>query len=251
MSTEIPEGHHHPMTLLLNDVISTYLDLGFEITEGPLIETDWYNFEGLNMLQDHPARDMQDTFYLKNKKDEKGIPMIPRTQISQMQLRYPEKHPPPFKIVYFGKVFRNEAMDATHEAEHSQIEVMVIGKGIHLGHMKGVIETVLRKLFGDELSIRMRPGYFPFVEPGLEVDMECFKCHGDDEHCSICSGSGWKEILGSGMMNPVVLRNGGIDPDTWQGFAYSLGWDRLALFRYGVDNIRRFNSGDLRVTNQF
>lgn len=244
-------GHYHPMTLIQRDVLSSVLELGFEITEGPIMETDWYNFEALNMLKDHPARDMQDTFYLKDMIGSDGEPMVLRTQLSQMQVRYPETHKPPFKIAYFGKALRNEATDATHEAEHSQFEFMAIGKDLHMGHLKGTIEKILTDLFGDNLSIRLRPGYFPFVEPGVEVDLECFKCKGEDSNCSVCSGTGWKEIIGAGIMNPIVLRNGGIDPDKWQGFAFAIGWDRVAMFRYGVEDIRLFNSGDLRLTNQF
>ncbi|HEY4505962.1 MAG TPA: phenylalanine--tRNA ligase subunit alpha [Candidatus Paceibacterota bacterium] len=243
-------GHLHPLTLLVNNVVSTYIDLGFEVTEGPILETDWYNFEALNMLEGHPARDMQDTFYTK-KIGSDGKPMMPRTQLSQMQVRYPELHKPPFKIVYFGKAFRNENMDATHEVEHSQIEVMAIGKNINLGDMKGAIEAVLGGVFGGSVKTRLRPGYFPFVEPGIEVDMECFKCKGSDTNCLVCKGTGWKEILGSGMMNPIVLKNGGVDPVEWQGFAYSIGWDRIAMFKYGIPDLRLFNSGDLRLTNQF
>jgi phenylalanyl-tRNA synthetase alpha chain len=245
------KGHYHPFSLLQNAVLSTYIDLGFEVTEGPVIETDWYNFEALNVKRGHPARDAQDTFYLKNLKDDEGLPMIPRTQLSQMQVRYPQKNKPPFKIVYSGKCFRNETMDATHEAEHSQIEVMVVSKTANLSQMSGTIEHVLGKFFGKELKTRLRPGYFPFVEPGVEVDIECFKCLGKEKSCSVCKGSGWVEGIGAGVMNPIVLKNGGIDTDEWQGFAYAIGWDRLAMAYFGVDDVRHFNSGDLRLTNQF
>lgn len=244
-------GHIHPMTILQNDVLSSFLEMGYEITEGPIMETDWYNFEALNMLKNHPARDMQDTFYLKDKIGDDGEPMVLRTQLSQVQVRYPMKNDFPFKIAYFGKVLRNEAMDATHEAEHSQFEFMAVGKGLNMGHLKGTIEKVLRDLFEDDLNIRLRPGYFPFVEPGIEVDLECFKCRGKNDECQICKGSGWTEIIGAGVMNPIVLKNGGINPDEYQGFAFAIGWDRLAMFKYGIDDIRIFNSGDLRLTNQF
>ena len=238
------------MTLIQNDVAKAYIDMGFELVEGPLLESDWYNFEALNMLKGHPARDMQDTFYVKNKIGPDGEPMVLRTQISQMQVRHPEKNPPPYKIHYFGKVFRNEAMDATHEAEHSQFECMVVSKTACLAEMKGTIEEVLSRVFERDVEIRLRPGYFPFVEPGVEADMKCFNCNADPA-CPICKGIGWREVIGSGVMNPVVLKNGGIDTEQWQGFAYAIGWDRLALFKYDIDNIRLFNSGDLRLTNQF
>src|SRR3989344_8026001 len=249
MEKEDKKGHYHPLSLLQNDVVSAYIDMGFEVTEGPIVESDWYNFEALNMLKDHPARDMQDTFYVKNKIGTDSEPMVLRTQISHMQVRYPEKNPPPFKIVYFGKVFRNEATDATHEAELSHFECMAISKNINLGHMKGTIEEVFRRVFHRDVEIRLRPGYFPFVEPGVEVDMKCFNCNATSG-CPLCGGSGWREGIGSGIMNPVVLKNGGIDPERWQGFAYAIGWDRLALFKYGVDNIRKFNAGGLRLTHQ-
>lgn len=245
------KGHLHPLTTIQNCVISAYIDMGFEITEGPIVESDWYNFEGLNMLSGHPTRDAQDTFYIKNKKGDDDLPMVLRTQISHMQLRYPQKHKPPFKIVYFGKVFRNEATDAVHEAEHSQIECMVVSKNANLSQLKGTIESVLGRVFGSGIKTRLRPGYFPFVEPGVEVDMECFKCNGDNDTCSVCKGVGWIEGIGAGVMNPIVLKNGGINTDEWQGFAYSIGWDRLAMMKYRVEDIRLFNSGDLRLTEQF
>ena len=246
----VVEGHYHPLTLMLNDIVSIYIDLGFEVTEGPIVDSDWSNFEALNMKYNHPARDAQDTFYIKNKKGPDSLAMMPRTQLSQMQVMYPLAHKPPFKIVYFGKAFRNENMDATHEAEHSQIEVMVVSEKANLGELKGTIEHVLSKFFGTEIETRLRPGYFPFVEPGLEVDMKCFLCKATPG-CPVCKGVGWREVVASGIMNPIVLRNGGIDTDKWQGWAYSIGWDRLAMFKYGVDDIRKFNAGDLRLTNQF
>lgn len=241
------------MTLVQNDILRAYIELGFEITEGPIMDTDKSNFEDLNMKYGHPARDAQDTFYIKDKLGPDGKPMMPRTQLSQMQVRYPLEHKPPFKITYFGKAFRNENMDATHEAEHSQIECMVVSKTANLGELKGTIEHALSAAFGTAVETRLRPAYFPFVEPGVEADMKCFICEaeGRKRTCPICKGVGWREVVASGVMNPVVLRNGGIDTDEWQGWAFAIGWDRMSLFKYDLPDIRLFNSGDLRLTNQF
>jgi len=241
----IQKGHIHPLTIVIRDVIDVFADMGFEIAESPEIETEYYNFDALNVPKDHPARDMQDTIWVKGKKE-----TIARTHVSNTQIRYMERHKPPFRIVYFGQVYRYEATDATHEAQFRQFETLVVEKGITLGHMKGVAEAVFKRLFGKNLSIRLRPGYFPFVEPGVEIDMSCFKCRGE-RGCSVCKGVGWVELFGGGMVHPTVLTNGGIDPKKWQGFAFAVGWDRVAMLRYGIDDIRLFYNGDLRFVNQF
>lgn len=237
--------HIHPITRIINEVTSVFIEMGFEVAQGPEIETEHYNFDALNFPQNHPARDMQDTFWL----EPTNLKRLLRTQTSDMQIRYMENNKPPIAIVVPGKVFRNEATDATHEAQFHQMEGLMIGKDITLAHLKFALETFLKKLFGDDVVIRMRPGYFPFVEPGVEIDMVCFKCKGDG--CPACSHSGWIEILGAGMVHPKVLNGVGIDSREWQGFAFGTGIERLAMLKYGIDDIRNFFQGDLRFNEQF
>jgi len=219
--------------------------MGFEIESGPEIEDEYHNFDALNVPKDHPARDMQDTFWLKPE----NLKKLLRTHTSGVQVRYMEKNKPPFAIIVPGKVFRNEATDATHDAQFHQVEGLVVGKDITLANLKGTLEFFLKELFGKDVEIRLRPGYFPFVEPGVEIDMVCFKCGG--KGCPSCSHSGWIEILGAGMVHPNVLNNVGIDNREYQGFAFGIGVDRIAMLKYGVDDVRRFYSGDLRLVNQF
>ena len=238
------KGHIHPLTQVNNEIMGIFTDMGFEIALGPEMESEHYNFDVLNVPRDHPARDMQDTFWIKGLKE-----TVLRTQTSPVQGRYMEKNKPPFKIVVPGKVFRNEATDATHELQFYQVEGLVVGKDINLGHLKGTLNHFLKKLYGENVKTQFRPGYFPFVEPGIEIDMVCYKCKG--KGCPACKQSGWIEILGAGMVHPNVLSSAGIDPKQWQGFAFGVGIDRLAMLKYEIDDIRYLFTGDLRLVNQF
>ncbi|MCI0532801.1 phenylalanine--tRNA ligase subunit alpha [bacterium] len=234
----------HPLTIITRHVVGIFTDMGYEVALGPEIETEYNNFDALNVPKDHPARDMQDTFWLKDRPGE-----LLRTHVSAHQVPYMKEHTPPFKMVSPGRVFRYEATDATHEVQFHYIEGLLVGEKISLAHLKGTLEYFLKKLFGDDVIMRFRPAYFPFVEPGVEVDMRCFKCGGSG--CSSCKNSGWIEILGAGLVHPNVLTNGGIDPKKWSGFAFGMGVDRLAMLKWGVDDVRLFYSGDLRLVNQF
>ncbi len=246
MKSEIKK-HTHPITRIMHSIVSILIERGFEVVQGPEIEEEYYNFDALNFPKDHPARDMQDTFWLKPE----NLKKLLRTQTSDVQIRYMEKNKPPFAIIVPGKVFRNEATDATHDAQFHQIECLVIGKDVSLANLKNTLEAILKKIFNDKVKIRFRPGYFPFVEPVVEVDMTCTACSRGNRHCSVCKGSGWIEILGAGMVHPNVLNNVGIDSREYQGFAFGIGVDRVAMLKYGVDDIRLFYSGDLRLVNQF
>jgi len=249
---EAPKGHAHPLTQVIDTIAQAFHELGFDIASGPEIETDYNCFEALNIPKDHPARDMQDTFWAKNMTD-----MVLRTQTSAIQIRYMQSHKPPLKAVVPGdKVYRREATDATHEAQFYQMECMAVGKNITLADLKGTLEFILKKIFGENVVSRFRPSYFPFVEPALEVDMSCFRCNGtgkleNTEGCPTCKSSGWIEIMGSGMVHPNVLKNCGIDPNEWQGFAFAIGVDRVVMLKYGLTDIRMLYSGDLRMINQF
>jgi len=239
------EKHIHPITRVIREVTSIFIEMGFEVAQGPEMEDEYFNFDALNVPQDHPARDMQDTFWL----EPMNLKKLLRTQTSDVQIRYMKENKPPIAIVVPGKVFRNEATDATHDAQFNQMEGLMIGKNITLAHLKTALETFLKKLFGDDVQIRLRPGYFPFVEPGVEIDMVCFKCKGAG--CPSCSHNGWIEILGAGMVHPKVLNNVGIDSREWQGFAFGIGIDRIVMLKYGIDDIRLMYAGDLKFNQQF
>ncbi len=258
------EKHIHPITRVINDVVSIFAEMGFSVAQGPEIETEFNNFDALNVPKDHPSRDMQDTFWLKQSdavglfarpdSKESGLGIkeeekVMRTHTSGLQIRHMLNNKPPIKIIAPGRVFRNEATDATHEAQFYQVEGLAVGEGVTLANLKHTLDTFLKKLFGEEVKTRLRPGYFPFVEPGVEVDMICGKCHG--EGCATCKYNGWIEILGAGMVHPKVLQNVGIDPRKYTGFAFGIGIDRIAMLKYGIDDIRLMYSGDLRFTNQF
>lgn len=271
------KGHYHPLTLAMLKIGKIFDDLGFEIADGPHIEDEYHNFDALNIPADHPARDMWDTFWLKtqtknadltqtknaDKKDnvsisprefQHGSASLLRTHTSPVQIRYMENenNKPPIKIIVPGKVFRYEATDATHEAQFYQLEGLMISKSTTLTTLKGVLREFLEKFFEEKIDIRFRPSYFPFVEPGLEVDMTCFKCAKKiNPNCSICKGTGWIEIMGAGMVHPKVLENCGINSQEWQGFAFGVGIDRLVMLKYEIPDIRMLYSGDLRLVNQF
>ena len=239
------KGHIHPLTHVLSRTAEIFNRMGFTVADGPEVETEHYNFDALNVPPNHPARDMWDTFWLKKN----NLGELLRTHTSPMQIRYMEKHAPPIAIIVPGKTFRYEATDATHEAQFHQVEGLMIGKDITLSTMKGILEKFFTEFFGKETHVRLRPSFFPFVEPGVEIDMTCFKCEG--KGCSLCKKSGYIEIMGAGMVHPVVLNGVGIDSRKWQGFAFGFGVDRLMMLKYGVDDVRRSYEGDLRFVNQF
>lgn len=248
------KGHIHPVAGLIDSISNIFTEIGFDVVDGPELVTENDNFDVLNFPKDHPAREMQDTFYV-----DVGMPSgenrLLRTQTSSVQVPYMKKCVElckfPIRMIVPGKVFRNESTDATHEMQFFQLEGMVIDKKTNVGDLKYTLEYFLGKVFGKELDIRMRPSFFPFVEPGYEVDMACFKCARNFESCSVCKGTGWVEILGAGMIHPNVLRAGGIDPREYQGFAFGCGVDRIAMLKWGIDDIRLLYNGDLRVVNQF
>lgn len=229
------KGSLHPLTLVINDSVRILSSLGFEVAVGPELEDQWHNFDALNVPKDHPARDMQDTFFIKGDKNIDELNLL-RTHTSPGQIRYMENHKPPFAIVVPGKVFRNEATDAHHEMQFYQIEGLMVGESISMAHLKGVLLEFFRQFLGENVEIRLRPSFFPFVEPGLEID--------------VLYNNKWIEILGAGMVHPKVLENAGIDSQKYQGFAFGMGADRLMVMKYGVPDIRLSYQGDLRF-NQF
>lgn len=243
MTTHNMTGHRHPLSQMIAEINSIFAEIGFVFAEGPEAETEYYNFDRLNFPKDHPARDMQDTFWFKDK--DVSEPTVLRTHTSPVQARYMEAHPePPIRVIVPGKVFRNEATDATHEAQFFQLEGLYVDKGVHLGHLKGMIEYFFSKFFDGDVDVRFRPSYFPFVEPGVEVDMMLRESESK-------LANKWIEVMGAGMVHPNVLRDSGIDPQVYSGFAFGIGIDRLGVMKYGVDDVRNFYSGDLRFVNQF
>ena len=235
------KGAFHPDTLIVDELVSVFAGMGFEIYEGPEIETDYYNFTALNTPKDHPARDMQDTFYL-------GGDFLLRTQTSAGQVHVMENKKPPIKILSPGKVYRPDD-DATHSPMFSQMEGLVVDKGITLCDLKGMLDEFARKIFGSGVRTRLRPSYFPFTEPSVEVDVSCFECGG--KGCKLCKGTGWIEVLGAGMVNRAVLENCGIDPDEYTGFAFGMGIERIAMLKYGINNMKLLFEGDVRFSKQF
>ncbi len=233
-------GNLHPVTLVRNQLIDIFAGMGFEIYEGREIETDYYNFTALNTPQDHPARDMQDTFYLSPE-------FLLRTQTSAGQIHVMEEKKPPIKILSPGKVFRSDD-DATHSPMFNQMEGLVVDKGITLCDLKGMLDVFVQKIYGEGVTTRLRPSYFPFTEPSVEVDCSCFACGG--KGCSLCKGTGWIEILGAGIVNKRVLENCGIDSEEYSGFAFGIGIERTAMLKYGINNIKLLFGSDLRVLGQ-
>ncbi len=235
------KGSLHPLTIIMNEAVSILKDLGFSVALGPEIEDEWHNFDALNVPKDHPARDMQDTFFIKKKKEEEETLLL-RTHTSNTQIRYMKElvekgGKPPFAIVVPGKVFRNESTDSTHEMQFHQIECLMVGEGISVAHMKGVLFEFFKRFFkGEDVDIRLRPSFFPFVEPGFEIDLK--------------RGDKWIELLGAGMVHPNVLKNVGIDQNKYQGFAFGIGLDRLMMMKYRIPDVRLSYQGDLRI-NQF
>ena len=235
-----PRGHKHPLTQVLEEVEEIFHGLGFSVAEGPEVELDYYNFEALNIPREHPARDMQDTFYVSDD-------VVLRTHTSPVQIRAMEKQRPPIRIIVPGKVYRCDA-DVRHSPMFHQIEGLMVDREISLGDLKGVLEAFVQQFFGQSVKMRFRPSYFPFTEPSAEVDIQCVKCLGSG--CQLC-GSGWLEILGAGMVNPVLYRFVGYDPEEFTGFAFGMGAERLAMLKYGIDDIRLFYENDLRFLQQF
>ena len=235
-------GHKHPLSIVLDEVKDIFFGMGFSIASGPEVEWDYYNFEALNIPENHPARDTQDTFYITEK-------MLLRTQTSPCQIRVMENQKPPIRVIAPGRVYRSDAVDATHSPLFHQIEGLVVDKGITMADLKGNLESFAKRLYGEQTKIRLRPHHFPFTEPSCEIDVSCFRCGG--KGCPMCKGEGWIEILGAGMVHPKVLRNCGIDPDVYSGFAFGLGLERLVMFRFNIDDMRLLYENDLRFLNQF
>lgn len=239
------QGTRHVLTQIIEEIEDIFVGMGYEVVEGYEVEQDHYNFERMNLPKDHPARDMQDTFYISDE-------ILIRTHTSPVQARTMEKHDfskEALRMISPGKVFRRDTDDATHSHQFHQIEGLVIDKNVTMADLKGTLEEVMQKMFGADRKIRLRPSYFPFTEPSVEVDVSCFKCGG--EGCSVCKHTGWIEILGAGMVHPNVLKMSGIDPEVYSGFAFGLGPDRIAMLRYGVNDIRNFYLNDLRFISQF
>lgn len=236
-------GHLHPLTLTLNRIKDTFMRMGFEIAEGPEVEKDYYNFEALNLPQDHPARDMQDSFYITKE-------FLLRTHTSPVQVRTMQASEPnqPIRIIAPGKVYRRD-YDATHSPMFQQVEGLVIDKNISFADLKGTLELFCKEIFGNRVSVRLRPSFFPFTEPSAEVDISCVMCEG--KGCRVCSGTGWLEILGSGMVHPRVLEMSGFDPEKVSGFAFGMGVERIAMLTYGIDDLRLFFDNDIRFLHQF
>ena len=237
-----PLGKAHPLTKVLDEVKEIFLGMGFSIAEGPEVETDYYNFEALNIPKNHPARDTQDTFYISDN-------VILRTQTSPVQVRTMEKQKPPIRVIAPGRVYRSDAVDATHSPLFHQVEGLVVDRGVTMADLKGTLELFVKRLYGDESVVRFRPHHFPFTEPSAELDVQCFACHG--EGCRLCKGEGWIELLGCGMVHPKVLSICGIDPEEYSGFAFGMGLERIVMRRYGIDDLRLFYENDLRFLNQF
>jgi phenylalanyl-tRNA synthetase alpha chain len=235
-------GTIHPISLVLKKTEEIFLSIGFKIEEGPEVELDYYNFEALNIPKDHPARDDQDSFYLNRE-------ILLRTHTSPVEIRVMEKQQPPVRIIATGKCYRRDAADSTHSPMFHQIEGLAVDKDITFGDLKGVLTVFVHRMFGEDRKVRFRPGYFPFTEPSAEVDVSCLLCHG--KGCRACGYSGWLEIMGAGMTDPAVFNMVGYDPEKYSGFAFGMGVERIAMLKYGINDIRLFFENDLRFLKQF
>ncbi|MFR0579422.1 phenylalanine--tRNA ligase subunit alpha [Limosilactobacillus mucosae] len=243
--TPVAQGQPHVIQQIIDQLVDLFIGMGYEVAVGDEVEQEEYNFEKLNLPKDHPARDMQDTFYITPS-------VLMRTQTSPMQARMMETHDfskGPLKMISPGKVYRRDTDDATHSHQFHQVEGLVVGEHVTMADLKGTLEVVAQNLFGDQLKVRLRPSYFPFTEPSVEADVTCFNCLG--KGCGICKGNGWIEVLGAGMVHPNVLKMSGVDPDVYGGFAFGLGPDRFAMIKYGVEDIRDFYQNDMRFLTQF
>lgn len=241
-SEEITLGHKHPLSIVLDEIKDIFIGLGFQVAEGPEVEYDHYNFEALNIPKDHPARDTQDTFYISDN-------VVLRTQTSPVQVRVMENQKPPIRIIAPGRVFRSDAVDATHSPLFHQIEGLVVDKNITMSDLKGILELFAKRLYGEDTVVRFRPHHFPFTEPSAEMDIQCYQCHG--EGCRLCKGEGWIEILGCGMVHPKVLETCNIDPEVYSGYAFGIGLERTVMGRFKIDDIRLFYENDVRFLHQF
>lgn len=237
-----PLGKQHPLSQVLDELTDIFVGMGFEIADGPEVELDYYNFEALNIPKGHPARDTQDTFYISDS-------VVLRTQTSPVQIRTMEQHKPPIRIIAPGRVYRSDAVDATHSPTFHQIEGLVVDRGITMSDLKGTLEIFAKRLYGEQVVARFRPHHFPFTEPSAEMDIRCFSCGG--EGCRLCKGEGWIEILGCGMVHPKVLQTCGIDPEEFSGFAFGMGLERIVMRRFNIDDLRLFFENDTRFLNQF
>jgi phenylalanyl-tRNA synthetase alpha chain len=250
----IKHGGFHPRTIVQQEIEDIFLSMGFDILDGPHIEDEFHNFEALNIPSDHPARDMQDTFWFHDPHSDKAVDQtgkkrLLRSHTSTIQVRGMLARKPPFRFIAPGIVFRSERTDASHEMVFSQLEGMMVGKDISVANLIYFMKTILKEIFKKDVEVRLRPGFFPFVEPGFELDIRCLICEG--KGCSVCKQVGWVELLPCGMVHPNVLKAGGIDPEVYNGFAFGLGLDRLVMMKYGIDDIRHLQSGDLRFNSQF
>jgi len=235
-------GGRHPLSIVENKLINIFKGMGFSVVEGPEVELDYYNFEALNIPKNHPARDTQDTFYINDD-------VVLRSQTSPVQIRVMEKAKPPIRIISPGRVFRSDAVDATHSPVFHQIEGLVVDKGVTMGDLKGTLELFMKRLYGDDVKIRLRPHHFPFTEPSAEVDVSCFVCGG--KGCRVCKKEGFIEVLGAGMVHPKVLKNCGIDPEIYSGFAFGIGLERIVMRSYNIDDMRHLYENDVRFLKQF
>ena len=235
-------GRKHPLSIVLDEIKEVFIGMGYEIAEGPEVELDYYNFEALNIPKGHPARDTQDTFYINEN-------IVLRTQTSPVQVRVMQEKKPPIKIICPGRVYRSDAVDATHSPIFHQVEGLVVDKGVTMGDLSGTLRLFARSLFGENTDIRLRPHHFPFTEPSAEVDVSCWTCGG--KGCRVCKNEGWIEILGAGMVHPGVLKNCGIDPEIYSGFAFGLGVERTAMGRFNIDDLRLLYENDVRFLRQF
>jgi phenylalanyl-tRNA synthetase alpha chain len=235
-------GHRHPMNIVLDDIKAIFIGMGYEIAEGPEVEKDYYNFEALNIPENHPAKDEQDTFYINKE-------TVLRTQTSPVQIRVMENSKPPIRVIAPGRVYRSDEVDASHSPVFNQIEGLVIDKNITMADLKGALEVFIKELYGEKVQVKFRPHHFPFTEPSAEVDVSCVMCGG--EGCRVCKGSGWIEILGCGMVHPKVLEMVGIDSNEYSGFAFGMGLERITMLRYGIKDIRLFYENDVRFLQQF
>lgn len=247
LDVTMPGKHHklgqkHPLSIVLDELKEIFLGMGFSIATGPEVETDYYNFQALNIPKNHPARDTQDTFYINDN-------ILLRTQTSSVQIRVMEKQKPPIRVIAPGRVYRSDAVDATHSPLFHQIEGLVVDKGVTMADLKGTLEIFAQRLYGKDSVVRFRPHHFPFTEPSAEMDIQCFACHG--QGCRLCKGEGWIEILGCGMVHPKVLSTCGIDPEEYSGFAFGIGLERIVMRRFNIDDLRLFYENDLRFLNQF
>jgi phenylalanyl-tRNA synthetase alpha chain len=247
---KIKKGHLHPLTIVQSDIEDIFTAMGFEIADGPEVESEFYNFDAVNVPDDHPGRDMQDTFWIsKDEGREKGSGVVLRTQTSSVQVRYMQAHKPPYRIIIPGRVFRQEATDASHEHTFHQFEALVVGKKVSVANFLYIAETFFSQFFGKKLNVRLRPSYFPFVEPGFEFDISCTNCEG--KGCSSCKQTGWLEVGGAGMVHQNVFESAGYKKGKYQGFAWGFGLERLAMMKYKIDDIRHFHGGDVRFSKQF